>query len=325
MGKIKPIRLELKYGLVIGLALLLITVFTLISKWEDVSSFFIPSGELLNWRFVFLLIVLFVVITWFIMNSLWISEIDANKKLQEENKKTNEDLQLKIENIKELLKLSEIEYLSDPITGVPNVRRLEKDFGDFFLNDKKPLLQFVFIDLKNFGEINKTFLSQKTNRLIRNVAQDIYLGMRRNESMFKFPASTAEKKSEGNFYRIFPGGDEFVFIIGGDQSEALGFINRLRDKFEELSKSTKLILGEIRNLSFYCSIVQVDAKDKNFEDIFERAEICYRTVWFAAKSDFAITWYPTNFEAKLSEDPRKKDLYKRSKENFEYIPIIEDL
>lgn len=325
MPQIKPVRLEFKYGLIIGLVLLVIAILTSITKWNDASTFFVPNGQFLNWRFVLLLVIITAITTWFLMNPLWIKEIDNNKKEQEESRKENEDLQLKIENMKELLKLSEIEYLSDPITGIPNVRRLEKDFEDFFLHDKKPLLQFVFIDLKNFGEINKTFLSQKTNRLIRSIAQDIYLNMRRNESMFKFPASTQEKKSDGNFYRIFPGGDEFVFIIRGDQSEALGFVTRLRDKFEDLSKSTESILGENRKLSFYCSIVQVDAKDKSFEDIFERAEICYRTVWSAAKAEFALTWYPANLEARVSNDARKKELYKRIREKFEYIPIVEDL
>ena len=185
-------------------------------------------------------------------------------------------------------------------------------------------MQFVFIDLKNFGEINKHFLSQKTNKLIRHIAQNIYLGMRRNENMFKFPTTEAKQKNDKDgFYRIFPGGDEFAFILEGDQSEALGFINRLHDKFNDFTEITESILGSKRTLSFYCSIIQVDQQDKSLEDIFERAEICYRTVWQASQANFAITWYPEDFEKRLSKDERKAAIYKKTRELFEVIPIVQ--
>lgn len=337
MARLKPISIELKFGLIIGLIIVITAVLAVFSEWNDFYKLFAPTGVLLNWRFVSLLIFISAFVTWFIMNHLWQREHNLNAKLELKKQETideyeikiknkTDEYDLKIQNLRELLRSSELEYLSDPITGIPNVRRLEKDFEKFFLNDAKPLLQFVFIDLKNFGEINKTFLSQKTNKLIRYIAQDIYLGMRRNENMFKFPASEVTQKNvDGSFYRIFPGGDEFVFIIEGDQSEALGFINRLFDKFKKLTDMSETILGSKRLLSFYCSIVQVDSKDRSFQDIFERAEICYRTVWTTAKANFAITWYPDDFERPLSKDERKASIYKRTKEIFEVIPIVQSI
>lgn len=336
MARIKPIAVELKFGLIIGLIILVTAIIGVLSKWNDFYKLFTPGGVLLNWRFVLFLVVLAALIVWFIMNYFWQKEHELNSKLELNKQKTideyeikiqniNEEHDLKIKNLKELLKSSELEYLSDPITGIPNVRRLEKDFEKFFLTDIKPLLQFVFIDLKNFGDINKTFLSLKTNKLIRYIAQDIYMGMRRNENMFKFPTTEARQtNAEGGFYRVFPGGDEFVFIIEGDQSEGLGFINRLCDKFKKFTEVTERILGSKRQLSFYCSIVQVESKDRSFQDIFERAEICYRTVWTASNSDFAIAWYPNDLEKLLSKDEKKAVSYKKTKEIFDVIPIVQD-
>jgi GGDEF domain-containing protein len=314
MARLKPIAVEPKFGIVIGVVVLATTLIGTFSKWKEFYSLFAPNGVLLNWRFVFLLIFLASLIVWFIMNYFWQKE-----------QLLNADLELKIENLKDLLKSSEMEHLMDPITGVPNVRSLENDFDSYF-QFTKPQVQFVFLDLKEFGRINKEFLSQKTNRLIRYIAQSIYLGMRRNENMFKFPATGDRRKnSKEGFYRIYPGGDEFVFMIEGDQSDAIGFVNRLRDKFfGEFSQTTETILGVKRELSFYCSIVQIDPRDKSFEDIFSRAEICYRTVWSSAQDNFAITWYPNNAEVSLcKKDERKAVIYRKAREIFEVVPMVQ--
>jgi GGDEF domain-containing protein len=249
------------------------------------------------------------------MNYLWKKEADNNG-----------DLQSRLDHLERLLKSSELRHLTDPITGVPNIQSLQNDFESYVVNtdQDRPKVQFVFIDLKEFGKINKDFHSRKGSKLIRQIAQSIYLGMRRNESMFKFPATEEKPKSnKGSFYRIFPGGDEFVFIIEGDQSDAVGFVNRLRDQFVELSKLTPSILGQHRDLSFYCAIVQMDTFDKSLQDILERAEICYRSVWSTATANFAIAWYPENMETILSKVDRKKKHYVRAKELFEVVSIAE--
>ena len=249
------------------------------------------------------------------MNHLWLRE-----------KNLNAEHELTIKNLRQLLKFSELEHLMDPITGIPNIRSLKKDFESFFYNQEtKPLVQFVFIDLKNFGSINKQFLSQKTNKLIRYIAQNIYLSMRRNENMFKFPIDKPKKQEEdeAGFYRIFPGGDEFVFIIEGDQAEAIGFVNRLKDKFEDFSLGSSEILGEQKDISFYCAIVQVDERDESFDDVFDRAEVCYRTVWRGGKDRFALTWFPNNIEKTLSKSERKAANYERARKIFEVIPVVQ--
>lgn len=314
MARLKPIPIDRKYGIVIGVIVIVTAIFEAFHKWKEFYGMVAPNGVFLNWSFMIFLICLTAILVFIVMNLLWYKEQSLNA-----------DLELKVENLKELLKSSEMEHRMDPITGVPNVRSLQTDFESYF-HFPRPQVQFVFLDLKAFGKINKEFLSQKANRLIRYIAQHIYLGMRRNEEMFKFPATgQGRRNNKEGFYRIYPGGDEFVFIIEGDQSDAIGFVNRLCDKFSgDFTKITDSILGQNREMSFYCSIVQIDPRDKTFEDLFARAEICYRTVWSSASQNFAITWYPNDVEHTLcKKDERKAVTYRRARELFEVVPMVE--
>ena len=146
--------------------------------------------------------------------------------------------------------------------------------------------------------------------------------MRRNEDMYKYSIdSTHAKSDKESFYRVYPGGDEFVFIIEGDQSDAIGFTNRLVSQFGELSRKTQQILGEHLNLSFHCAIVEMDARD-TFNDIFKKAEDCYR-IAKQGKSDFTICWHPNTIEIILSRDAKKKSDYERARKLFEVLTIVD--
>ena len=122
-------------------------------------------------------------------------------------------------------------------------------------------MQFILIDLKDFRKINRKFGFTKTNNLLRLICQTIYKKMRRNEDMYKYFNGEDKKKADESFYRIYPGGDEFAFIIEGDQAEALGFANRLIDQFAALSKKTIEVLGEEIKLSFHCALIEMDSRD----------------------------------------------------------------
>lgn len=310
MSKIKPIA-DTKFGIV-GFVVLATAIIGVIIKWKDFYDFFVPKGNALNIRFFFLIIVLSALIVWFIMNYFWKKEFDEHEITKKDR-----------DNLKNALKLSENERLTDVITGIPNSRSLEKDIDEYFsLNISNKKMQFIFIDLKDFRKINNSFGYNKTNDLLRTIAQTIYRRMRRNEDMYKYSSGSSNtQQAQENFYRVYPGGDEFVFIIDGEQSDALGFSNRLVTQFEQLSEKTISILGKQQNLSFHCAIVEMDARD-SFKDIFRKAEDCYR-IAKEGNADFTICWHPNNIENLLSKDPRKKSEYERTRQLFEVMTIVD--
>jgi GGDEF domain-containing protein len=312
MDRPKPIAIELKFGLIIGLIILSTAFFGILVKWNEFYDFFAPNGILLNWRFVFFIFVLGILIVWFFMNYLWQKEFN-----QHEITKKDRD------NLKDALKLSENERLTDVITGIPNSRSLERDIDQYFsIARANKKMQFIFIDLKDFRKVNGKYGFNKTNDLLRNIAQTIYKRMRRNEDMYKYPISDTHKLNDTeSFYRVYPGGDEFVFVIEGDQADAIGFSNRLVGQFEELSKKTLQILGAPLNLSFHCSIVEMDPRD-SFNDIFLKAEGCYR-IAKEGTADFTICWHPNTIEANLSKDIKKKADYERARKLFEVMTIVD--
>jgi len=309
MAKPKPIEIEPKFGLIIGLIIIATAVIGTIAKWKEFYDLFVPNGILLNWRFVFLLLFLAVLAVWFVMNYFWQQEY----KNHEITKKDRD-------NFKDALKISENERLTDVITGIPNSRSLEKDIDEFFAVSRPyKKMQFIFIDLKDFRKVNSKYGFNKTNDLLRAIAQTIYKRMRRNEDMYKY--SISDKGEKESFYRVYPGGDEFVFIIEGDQADAIGFSNRLVVQFQELSKKTTQILGESISLSFHCAVVEMDSRD-SFKDIFIKAEDCYR-IAKEGKAEFTICWHPNTIEAVLSKDAKKKADYERARKIFEVMTIID--
>ncbi len=312
MARPKPIRIELKFGLIIGLIIILTAIIGIFAEWKEFYNLFAPEGILLNWRFVFIILVLAILIVWFVMNNTWQNEYN-----QHEITKKDRD------NLKDALKISENERLTDVITGIPNSRSLEKDIDEVFsiVNTNKKM-QFIFIDLKDFRKVNSKFGFNKTNDLLRMIAQTIYRRMRRNEDMYKYSIANSSPKDENEgFYRVYPGGDEFVFIIEGDQADAIGFTNRLVGQFEELSKKTKEILGENLELSFHCAIVEMDSRD-SFSDIFKKAEDCYR-ISKEGTSRFTLCWHPNKIEAVLSRDSKKQSDYVRARQLFQVMTIID--
>ena len=306
----KPIEIKYKYGLVIALIIL---VFALLAFFEKGIKFYrliAPDGTLLNWRFVLIIVVITSTIVWFIMNHLWKKEFENHQKTRYER-----------DNYAELLKISENERLTDIITGVPNLQSLKKDIDVHFSKRKhKKKLQFILIDLKGFKKINNKYGFLKANELLRTIAQTIYQKMRRNEDMYKYPMDIKNEKNE-HFYRIHTGGDEFVFIIQGNQTDALGFANRLvKNDFSKLSSLTKEILGESIKLSFHCAVVEMDPRDE-VEDILRKSDECY-ILAKEAKGDFSICWHPITIEEKLNKK-WELAIYEETRELFDVMTINE--
>lgn len=303
----KPIDLDLKKGFIIGFVALLVSLFGLVKEGEEFIEFIAPGNEWLNWRFFIAIIVLSGLIVGVIMNQLWMRDY---KKLKE----TIYDR----DNYKARLKIRENERLVDVITGVPNSISLEYDINEY-LEEKRQnkQLQFILIDLKDFGKINNKFGFIKTNELLRTVAQTIYQKMRRNEEMYKYLMDDNSRKKE-KFYRLHTGGDEFVFIVEGNQSDAIGFSNRLVKSFEAINSKTKSILGVEVKLSFHCAIIEIDPRDK-LSDLLRKTHDCYNLAK-EGKKDFNIAWHPNNLE-RLAKQGWQKANYENARKIFDVMTI----
>ena len=298
----KPIGFKKEYGIPLTILIVLIAISQSVNKGKDFVEFIIPEGLLLNWRFVAFLTFIAVFITWFLMNLLWKKEFDNHQKTRFEK-----------ENYFEKLRDSENKRLTDVITGVPNMESLKQDI-EVYLEGKKreKQLQFILIDLKDFKKINDKYGVLKTNELLRVIARTIYKKMRRNEDMYRF-------REAGKFYRIHTGGDEFAFIIEGNQVEALGFINRLvKIDFQNLSNLTDKILGNKIQLSFHCALVEMSSRD-NFENVIERVDECYCTAKLG-KRDFTICWHPNDLESGF-KSAWQKAIYNETRQLFEVLTM----
>src|SRR3990172_3224598 len=309
MTKIKPLELSVRTG-VIGFLILLTALLGVVIKWESFYNFFIPGATVLNWRFVILLAFVSGLIVWFAMHELWRREYAAHHRTSCER-----------DNLKNLLSISEKRRMTDVITGVPNGTQLTEDINIFFSTEEKQRdSQIILIDIKNFRRVNLRYGFLKGDQLLRLVAQEIYWAMRRNEEMYKHPGlARHEGPPWKRLYRRYPGGDEFVFLIEGDQSDAIGFVvNRLYPAFTALSSRTAEILGTEFKLSFHCAIAPLTKRDKA-SDALTRVEDCYMRAAEGTR-DFTICWYPTDFEHNL-HDQFKKSMYAKVRERFEVMNI----
>src|SRR5208283_587183 len=157
------------------LAPIIVIIVAAIIRWKDIYDFFVPNGIFLNWHFVLLVIfltnIVFCLVVFFIMNKHWKDECDSHQIT-----KTEKDILITA------LNTSEHHRLTYVITGIPNSDSLKNDINNCFSHSNKKM-QFIFIDLKDFRKINENFGFNKTNDLLRTIAQTIYYRMRRNEQM----------------------------------------------------------------------------------------------------------------------------------------------
>jgi len=307
MPRIKPFEIKTKVGIV-GVIVLIGSVLGLILKWQDFYEFLVPKGVWLNWRFVIILAIVTGLVVWFIMNELWKIEFDYHETSKYE-----------IENLRNQLNMSEQKRMTDIITGVPNSNMLQEDIKEFAQTKAKTTeIQIILIDIKKFKEINRRFGYLKGDKVIRLVAQSIYKSMRRNEDMYKHSGIQIESRPFWKrLYRRYPGGDEFVFLIEGNQAEAVGFVNRLVFQFQNISSETTKILGEKYPLSFCCGLCPLVYKDK-FDDALERVEDCFMRA-ADGTSDFSICWHPTTEEKKLLATDAYRKIYEKARDLFEVM------
>jgi diguanylate cyclase (GGDEF)-like protein len=288
---IKPVDIG-RFG-AIRVFVLLTAIITAFFEWKQFYDFFVPNGTVLNWRFVILIMFIPAFIVFLLLEYFWYREYTEHEITKKDR-----------DNLKEALGISEERRLTDVITGVPNSESLKEDIKKkLYKNDKEK--QCIYIDLKDFSEINDQFGANRTNDLLRTIAQIIYKRMRRDEKM----------------YRVYPGGDEFIFIIYGDQADALGFSNRLCLIFKEISTITPKILDQKRELSFYCGITEMHIND-SYKSLYTRAESVYK-IAKEGTSDFAICWDPNNIEITFSENKKKLSEYETAHKRFQVMTLVD--
>ncbi len=92
----------------------------------------------------------------------------------------------------------------DEVTGLPNVRQLNLALP---AAERDPKVAVIFIDVNNFGEINKTISDQAGDDMLRYVAQHL---------------KRVAEQVVGTHERVFrKGGDEFVILAPVEQAEEL--------------------------------------------------------------------------------------------------------
>jgi len=309
---LRPLELGVRTG-VIGVIIAVTALLGFLMEWDEILAWLRKDGDWLNWRFVTILLICDALIVGFLFHELWKREYYDHRRTELDN-----------ENLRALLDESERQRMTDVITGVPNGSRLTADLDKFFADRPAGTqAQIILIDIRDFRKINREHGFLKGDQLIRNIAQEIYQSMRRNEYMYQHPALDNDSRPRWKkIYRRYPGGDEFVFLIEGDQSAAVGFVvNRLVPDFRSLSNKHRSELGAGFELSFSCAIAPLLRNDTAI-DALARVEDCFMRAAEGSEK-FTICWSPTGYEKDLPADSYKKVFYEKARKLFQVMNVDE--
>nr|WP_274705748.1 diguanylate cyclase [Salipiger pentaromativorans] len=144
----------------------------------------------------------------------------------------------------------------DPLTHIPNTRAL-KEFFELQLpstiSDHRPVC-FILLDLLDFGEMNNRFGEFRCDKFLQKLAPFIESQMRSNEPAFRI----SPKDGDSSVFRIHTGGDEFVIVIRGTETDAFFLLRRLVDEVGHESHLWGSLLGlEEFSPSFNVSVYQM--------------------------------------------------------------------
>lgn len=162
---------------------------------------------------------------------------------------------------------------TDVVTGIPNQRKFDIDLGTLSRKISiKQAYQLIMLDIEGFRRINRKFGYQKGDEVIRFIARDIFENMRRSEQAYK--TDRPEMKLWRTIYRKYTGGDEFLFILNGSESDALGFLLRLQRDFDgRFADRIAEILGERWPLAFHAGVCALSHGDTSRTSV-ERVQTC---------------------------------------------------
>lgn len=236
----------------------------------------------------------FVVVTAiFLWSCLW-----ALNYVSYSGRRSRSHLETALDLAQRQLRQSDFLRFFDEVTGIPNQRKLRNDFDELIKQSHQPVM--IMLDLDGFGSINNRFGYEKGDAVIRYIANDTSQTMRRNEDIYKMPSEQKAGLLRRVIYRKYSGGDEFVIVLNGGERAALGFLGRLKDRFDyEISQ---YICNEILKhpwpVKFHAGVSTVEIGD-SLSTAIERVETCLRmakqegstsrVIWLSRKTaaDFA--------------------------------------
>lgn len=294
----KPVSL---IGALIALVAFVASLITILAVWEPFEPLvnkILKHSTTVNSAAMVFIVLLLISIPILILNS---KLYYARAKLQ------NAELELSTKSA--LLDQSELLRMTDVVTGIPNQ---EQFFRDLQVVTKSisyaKHYQLIFVDLNNFGEINKRYGYAVGDQLIEFFAKSVYETMRRNETVYKMPFDEKPEDSElwQRAYRKHTGGDEFLFLIGGEEADAVGFLVRLQRRI--ISELNVTVQNEILksadwSLSFSAAVLPVFPNDTK-EDVLQRAHEGMR-VARQAGSKSRVFWSTRQLPDELEEGWRK--------------------
>ncbi|WP_375181989.1 diguanylate cyclase domain-containing protein [Chryseobacterium sp.] len=283
-------------NIIIGLTL--ITAFySIVKDKDDLWDKLFPNGQILNVYSVSTLIIVTNFITFYVVYVYYYKENEKHKMTQKE-----------LDRAEFLLADKKQKEVIDVYTGIPNEKKFKMDIE----NLGNTLYQLILIDLDNFGNINKKYGHDKGDRIMKLIAQSLYKSMRRDEEIYK-----REQKLQDSFvkriYRKYNKGDEFIFLIKGEQFEAVGFINRVKKEFIKFSEQTAEILGEKINLNFHAAISPIHPNE-NFEIYYRRLHECF-VLAAEEKNNKRIYWY-LDEHRKFNDNDFRRRLYSEAEKLF---------
>lgn len=207
----------------------------------------------------------------------------------------------------------------DVVTRIPNQFKLEADLKvrtDKMSSDDG--YQLVMLDLEGFGKVNEIFGYQRGDDLIEYIAQSIYQSMRRDEEAYKRPLAGNITSDDlwRRIYRKYSGGDEFVFVLSGNEAEALGFLLRQKRHFDDDFRKhiERNILKATWHLQFHAGVCPL-YHDDTFESAMVRVEDCLRTAKQKG-SKSRVYWYSRRTHADFPERGREMQVYHDAEKAF---------
>lgn len=288
-------------GSIIGFLALIVTVFSIEIKVSSLQFF---SNGNPTWSLVVICgLIVFIGLYTVFSQQLFAYHVEIN------------DLNSKIENLEDVIKEAEARKNTDLITGIPNEEKLKIDMKSYFNRASEPReAQLVMIDLVGFKKINEKYGFIFGDEVLRYIAQRIYCDMRRSEAMYRYFHDQSNDPLWTKFYRKYPGGDEFLFLLEGDMADAMGFVvYRLNNIFKELTDLSNEKLGVLIDFKFHCAMVTIDSSHdysnaiRKISDIFKRLNVCGKP---------SLAWFPENYFENIEHNENAINLLNRAGEIF---------
>ncbi len=227
-------------------------------------------------------------------------------------KMINDNLEAKVQD-------GEITKRTDFVTGIPNNRQFSEDLQRLSGLKADTKFQLIFIDIVDFGRLNKEYGYPTADFIIKLFAQHVYEGMRRNETMYKFPIKEMNRANDlwRRAYRKYNGGDEFMILLGGDEADAVGFCVRLqRDVISKLNPRIQFdIIKDTKwKIKLTIGIVPVFVGESE-ADVIARAHEAMRVVTQPGSAQ-AIAWKSGKTEDDWPDGSWQHKVYKDARELF---------